>query len=272
MGKFEDATSLHEAAVELDNSNPKIDFEAFRLDVFEEYFGQFCNASNDQGLRFASALSDALSLTAGAMGLADQFDFAKEEYISIINALAEYFDLSSLRNFTLDEVKKLHNALQVIELGIEDGRLQPEDISKRTRDLAHSILLRPIEKEKWSDRSSEKKERAIDFLIRVWGTAIKKNTVKRSDLADKDEDLYRSLNTFYSRAKKKLIKDPGHCSDIPSWVFDWLAETSIATSDQVDQQLKDLGISSPSDVFSKDLNLSLKEQQRLYEAAKRRFG
>lgn len=272
MTKHTDLTSLHKGSVELEASDLDFDFERFRLEIFDQHFGLFGVRSGEESPRFSHALGDALLFRAETMGLADELEKEKGKYIIKIKYLSKYFDIKSLRNFRLNEVEKLHSALEVVQTALKDGRLTPKDISQTTRGLAQEILLTPVKQEKWSDRNPEIKERAIDFLVRVHGAAIREGILRRSELADTDEDLYRSINTFYSRAKKKILENPEAYADIPGWIFDWLSDTSISTSAEIDRELEELGVNTPSDVFRKELGLSHKDRQRLYDAAKRRFG
>lgn len=279
MVSIEQENYLHE--VKHDGTNwhaPNADerLEQIRLEIFDQEFaGANTNNKPSTSPSFLwedHALNDAFDLAHAVLLVGEEFSLARQRYINNIKALRTYCSLDFLRKLTVEELRRLHEALIVLENAVEEGRLSLSDITESTRSLAHRLLSKQVVKEQWSERDPAKKEKSIDFLLRVWGDAIRERTLKRSELADFDEQLYSSVNTYYSRLNKQLETNPDHQLKIPEWVLEWLTESSVASSEEVDKELQTLGISHPSDVYRKNLGVTQKEKLRLYGAAKRRFG
>lgn len=198
-----------------------------------------------------------------------EFDKKEKEYIIYYSYLKNFFSFTFLKTLSLKSVVALHDALLAVNNAIKTGDLTSSDISEETIRLMNRVLnSNDIEfpKERWARREDRLPgEKAIDFLVRVWGNSIEAERLSRNELFAHDERLYGAINTFYSRKKKSA---PNQLLLLPTKVLEWIENTATQSTEKIDAKLEELKIVSPEDAFNR--NLPIKEAQRLYAAAKRR--
>lgn len=210
--------------------------------------------------------------------LTDRIEVLKNEYIIKIKYLNKFLSFTYLHTLNLEAVRALHDALVEITSALRQGRLSTDDITEETRDLAQSIFNgEPLNtenkqpEERWnSDEDRLPNEKAIEFLIRVWGGLVQNGQVTRSDISEIDPSLSGAIRQFYSRRVRGAVRKDEALKDLPIWLQTWFEQKAIRSKSEVTSDLVKYSIEKPEDAFQR--GLPVKEAQRLYNACKRRLS
>ena len=202
----------------------------------------------------------------------DHSRFSLKNIDSISKFHIIFFILSDIRFlfsiYSNDILGKIYKLVHELRNEIQNENIHPNEIGDETYQTLKKVvdIIKPKHSSKELEKITErwpsdkhKKERAVDFLDRVWGDAIRKGIISRPQLRYIDNKLYTTLTTFFSRGAKTN-------NEI---ITNWWTPTTPYTPSSVNEDFLDLyEIEKPEDAFHVTKNK--KVQKYLYDLALRR--
>lgn len=186
-------------------------------------------------------------------------DLEKEYRLYLDKLRSDVFDLNFLLKFNLQELDKLHKALELIKESLLDEGIIDGSAGDACDNIATTISKIIDSKVAiWPD-DKKKGENSEMFLRRVWGDRIFcDNPILRSDLRKEPHyNLYKALKTHFSR------------NEVPEDLLVWWNKSPQRKKEEIDNILKNHNIKNPEDAYRRGLPDD--EAQRLYNAAKSRL-